>query len=105
MFNLTMIGFHKHTSCPSSQDLLNFKDNEVTTGQAKIIREHLTVCDFCGAETEFYMHCPRVGDEQIKVTEIPAPLYELAEALLNNQHRDFSLLTKLLNENDLSYNI
>lgn len=100
MFNLTMISFHKNTDCPSSQELLDFQNNKATAKQTLVIREHICVCDFCGAESEFYSHCPKVGDEQIKVTQIPAPLYELAEALLNNKHKDFTLLNKLLIEND-----
>ena len=29
-----------------------------------------------------------------------SPLYELAEALLSNRHKDFSMLNKLLGENE-----
>jgi len=32
--------------------------------------------------------------------EIPIPLLELAEALLGNKHKDFSVLNKLLSENE-----
>lgn len=99
MLNLTMISFHKNADCPTSEELFNFQNNEMSEKKSNSIREHICSCDFCGAEVEFYSHCPKVGEEKVSVTEIPSPLYELAEALLNNKHKDNSLLNKLLNEN------
>ncbi len=95
-----MISFHKSVRCPTSQELLDFHSNEMTTKHKNAICKHLSSCDFCGAEVEFYAHCPKVGDEKVSITEIPSPLFELAEALLNNKHKDYSLLNKLLNENE-----
>jgi 3-methyladenine DNA glycosylase AlkC len=40
------------------------------------------------------------GDENMQAAEIPMPLFELAEALLGNKHKDYRLLNKLLSEND-----
>lgn len=100
MFNLTMISFHKNVDCPTSQDLLEFQGDKMNVAAKNAIRDHLSTCDFCGAEVEFYEHCPKVGDEKVSVTDIPSPLFELAEALLNNKHKDNSLLNKLLNENE-----
>ena len=40
-------------------------------------------------------------EETIVEVEIPLPLYELAEALLSNKHKEFSLLNKLLNESEV----
>ncbi len=100
MFNLTMITFHKSVDCPTSQELMEFQKAEKTANSNGKIREHICSCDFCGAEVEFYAHCPRVGNETVSVTEIPSPLFELAEALLNNKHKDNSLLNKLLNESE-----
>lgn len=100
MFNKIMISFHKNVDCPTSQDLLDFQNNEMSVRKNEKIRKHICSCDFCGAEVEFYAHCPQVGDERVAITEIPGPLYELAEALLNNKHKDNFLLNKLLNENN-----
>lgn len=99
MFSLKMVTFCKSANCPSSQKLLSFQNGDVPEKEAGRIRKHLTNCEFCLSEIEFYSHYPQ-ADEKIAEVEIPMPLYELAEALLSNKHKDFSLLNKLLNEND-----
>ena len=91
-----MISFHKSVNCPTSQELLEFQNNEIADGHRRRVREHICSCDFCGAEAEFYAHCPQTTEEKVALAEIPSPLYELAEALLNNKHKDNSLLNKLL---------
>lgn len=100
MFSLKMITFCKSAICPSSQKLLTFQNGEAAESESQTIRRHLTVCEFCAAEVEFYAHYPQ-SEEKIEKIEIPLPLYELAEALLSNRHKDFSLLNKLLNEPEI----
>ena len=97
MFSLKMITFCKSADCPSSQKLLAFQNGEAANCESYLIRRHLAACEFCAAEVEFYAHYPQ-SEETIERTEIPVPLYELAEALLSNRHKDFSLLNKLLSE-------
>ena len=99
MFSLKMITFCKSANCPSSQRLLSFQNGEVPEKDARRIRKHLTACEFCLSEIEFYSHYPQ-AEEKIAEVEIPMPLFELAEALLSNKHKDFSLLNKLLSEAD-----
>ena len=100
MFNKIMISFHKNADCPSSQDLLAYQNNQLSANITENIGKHICSCDFCGAEVEFYSHCPKVDNERVSVSEIPSPLFELAEALLNNKHKGNSLLNKLLNDSD-----
>lgn len=88
--------FCKGANCPSSQDLLGFQKNEISFEEREIIAQHFTFCEFCAAEVEFYTHYPPKEKEKIARTEIPSPLFELASALLGNQHKDFSLLNQLL---------
>jgi len=95
MFSLKMITFCKSTSCPSSQELLVFADGEISLYERGRIETHLGACEFCAAEVEFYAHYPQ-SEETVPVVEIPIPLYELAEALLGNKHKDFFALNKLL---------
>jgi len=95
-----MITFCKSANCPSSQKLLSFQNSETAEKDARQIRNHLAGCEFCAAEVEFYAHYPQ-SDETIAEVEIPLPLYELAEALLSNKHKKFSLLNKLLNESEV----
>ena len=94
-----MITFCKSANCPSSQKLLAFENAELAEKDARPIQRHLFGCEFCAAEVEFYAHYPQ-SEESIAEVEIPLPLYELAEALLSNKHKDFSLLNKLLSEPD-----
>ncbi|HMS39077.1 MAG TPA: hypothetical protein PKE69_02540 [Pyrinomonadaceae bacterium] len=97
MFSIKMITFRKNAICPSSQRLLTFQNGEVAEKDAQPIRRHLETCEFCASEIEFYAHYPQ-SEEKIERTEIPMPLYELAHALLSNQHKDFFLLNQLLSD-------
>lgn len=45
------------------------------------IEQHLTICDFCGAELQL-LTCGCVEDEEYVFAVIPAPLRRLAEDLL-----------------------
>jgi hypothetical protein len=94
-----MVTFCKSANCPSSHKLLTFQNDEASERETRHIRGHLAGCEFCAAEIEFYAHYPQ-SEETISEVEIPLPLYELAEALLSNKHKDFSLLNKLLSETD-----
>ena len=100
MFATKMTGFYKNDDCPSSQELLAFQTGDLDRSQASDVRRHLHICEFCDAEVEFYSHYPQ-GDltmETPETNEIPAPLYELAEALLKHHHADASSLNSLLKE-------
>ena len=95
-----MITFCKSADCPPSQDLLAFQNDAVENcKKAPEISRHLTVCEFCAAEVEFYAHYPQAV-EKVKKVEIPLPLKELAQALLENKHKDFSSLDQLLGEKE-----
>ena len=91
--------FSKNAFCPSSPQLLAFQKGDFVSIENQFIRRHLITCDFCAAEVEFYAHFPQ-AEEKIESTEIPGPLLELAEALLGNRQKDFSVLDKLLRENE-----
>ena len=99
MFSLKMITFCKSLTCPSSQDLLAFQKGDISILEKSDIQYHLEECEFCSSEVEFYEHSPQ-SDESVSSCEIPIPLFQLAEALLGNGHKEVSLLNKLLNENE-----
>ena len=90
-----MVTFCKSADCPWSQQLLAFQDGEVSPKERGRIEMHLAACEFCASEVEFYAHYPQ-SEEIVPKVEIPIPLYELAEALLGNKHKDFFALNKLL---------
>lgn len=95
---LKMINFCKSVDCPTSQDLLAFQEGETAVGEIEEIRRHLDSCEFCAAELELYEHYPQ-AEEAPESTDIPQPLFLLAEALLGSRRKKFTLLNKLLNEN------
>ena len=97
MFTKKMPGFCKNEDCPSSNELLEFQRDVLSRARNAEIRRHLVACEFCSAEVEFYFHYPQ--EEGLSETsEIPAPLFELAEALLKNRHADSASLDSLLKE-------
>lgn len=100
MFSIKMITFCKSAICPSSRDLLAYQNGEILISGFERIKAHLAFCEFCTSEIEFYAHYPQ-SEEAVTTVEIPIPLYELAHALLNNKHKDFSVLNQLLSENEV----
>jgi hypothetical protein len=97
MSSSTMTGFCKNEDCPSSQELLNYENGDLPRSRSTEIGRHLSTCEFCSAEVEFYSHYPP-EEGASEISEIPAPLYELAEAILKNRNSDSSSLYSLLNE-------
>jgi hypothetical protein len=94
-----MINFCKSEACPSSNELLEFQNSDLSRYRAGEIARHLENCEFCEAEVEFYSdYAQELEDPRVETAEIPAPLFELAEALLKNRHTDLSSLNSLLKE-------
>ena len=91
--------FCKNEGCPSSTELLEYQNGDLARSRAREIGKHLAACDFCDAEVEFYSNYPQAADDgPAEIGAIPAPLYELAEALLKNRHTDGTSLNSLLKE-------
>lgn len=96
-----MVAFCKTSTCPSSPELLAFESGRFTSGECGKIKTHLADCEFCSSEVEFYAHYPPAEETIARVAiPIPIPLYELAEALLGDKHKDFFTLNKLLCESE-----
>ncbi|MEZ5346264.1 MAG: hypothetical protein R2681_12005 [Pyrinomonadaceae bacterium] len=76
---------------------MEFENGGLSPDKQRSVAKHIGECDFCSAEVELYHDYPQI-DETVSPTEIPAPLFELAESLLNNRHKDSSFLNKLLIE-------
>ncbi|MEZ5426401.1 MAG: hypothetical protein R2747_09060 [Pyrinomonadaceae bacterium] len=96
-----MATFCKSANCPSPLELLQFQNNEIAPGKRRTIEGHLNRCEFCEAEVEFYANHPQ-SEVICGTAEIPAPLLELAEALLGNKHKDFLTLNRLLSGEELT---
>jgi nitrate reductase assembly molybdenum cofactor insertion protein NarJ len=99
MYKSTMTDFCKYEDCPSSNELLEFQKGDLVRVRKSEISKHLLACEFCAAEVEFYSHYPQ-AEGAIELSQIPAPLFELAEALLKNRHTDSHALNSLLRENE-----
>ena len=85
--------------CPSSENLLAFESGESSTAEIEHVEAHLSICEFCASEVEFYARYPP-SEESVAKVEIPLPLYELAHALLNIKHKDYSVLNELFSEKE-----
>jgi hypothetical protein len=93
-----MTSFCKSEDCPSSNKLLEFQSRGLPESSDDEIRRHLAKCEFCSAEVALYSHYPQKEgtSESIELTGIPAPLFELAEALLKNRQFGSATLDSLL---------
>jgi len=90
--------FCKNESCPSSHELLGYQCGDLAGPLGREIRRHVLACDFCAAEIDFYSHYPQ-AEGPAPAAPIPAPLLELAEALLKNRSGGSTSLDKLLIQN------
>lgn len=90
--------FLKREECPSSFELVAFQKGELSRARGLDIRRHLDMCEFCDAEIGFYEHYPLDEVPVEPVSAIPAPLFELAEALLKGEHSDGVALNALLKD-------
>ena len=97
--------FCKNGDCPASDELLEFQNGVLARKRAGDVRSHLASCEFCSAEVDLYSHYPQAdgGEERIEICGIPAPLFQLAEALLKKKQADPSSLDSLLRENGLVF--
>lgn len=102
MVRLKMSTFHKRVNCPSSEKLLAFQNGEISAGERDKITVHLRFCEFCAAEVELYAHYPQ-DEGNVEKTEIPLPLYELAESILKKKKIEDSLVDKTLDEDEFDY--
>ncbi len=91
--------FCKNEGCPTSNELLDFQNGDLVRSRSREISKHMADCEFCSAEVEFYSHYPQ-AEGTVEAAEIPAPLFQLAEALLKRRHADSHSLNSLLTENE-----
>ena len=92
-----MSNFRKEITCPSSWELVDLLNGEVAGDVGLRIAVHLAECDFCAAELEFYRAHPPDGSAG-SAPPMPAPLLELAEALIAKETIHISRLEYLLKD-------
>ncbi len=89
-----MGNFRKNKDCPTSQEILALVGGAAKRGFDGAVAYHLSVCEFCLSELEFYRSYPPL-EEKVAAERIPTPLLELAEALLRRD-QDLSPLYRLI---------
>jgi len=92
-----MSNFRKEITCPSSWELVDLLNGEVAGDVGLRIAVHLAECEFCAAELEFYRAYPPNGSVGA-APPMPAPLLELAEALIAKETIHIARLEYLLKE-------
>jgi hypothetical protein len=98
-----MATFRKQEDCPASQQLLAYQQGDIGLEDGRMIGKHLSACEFCSSEVEFYEHYPvaREAEESPAETKMPQPLYELAESILN-RNRGKQSIAEMMKEIDAS---
>ena len=71
MFSVKSPNFSKNEDCPSSEELLDFQYGDLGSARNSEIRSHLTSCEFCSAEVDFYAHYPQGRDEDAAESSEP----------------------------------
>lgn len=99
MLSQKSITFCKRVSCPSEEMLLSFQLEELSPKQMAKVQKHLQNCEFCCAELELLSHYPPQF-EICAMSEIPAALRQLAEALLGDRKAKSRLLQELVSEKE-----
>ena len=89
-----MGSFCKKEDCPTSEELLSLQHEGDRKFDAAELRYHLSVCEFCAAELDFY-HWYTPVEEVVETARMPQPLFELAEAILR-RGSDPTLLYRLI---------
>jgi len=74
--------FRKQPSCPSSEMLLCYRTDDLSSEQHSWIASHLGVCEFCTAELQL-LTAHRPIEEECPLVDMPLHLRMLAEALLS----------------------
>jgi hypothetical protein len=73
--------FCKQAICPSAETLRSYGTLNLTPPDAAQVNEHLSSCEFCGAELRLLCDYTPL-EEEYKRADIPAHLRSLAEALM-----------------------
>lgn len=83
----TTAAFCKLRTCPTSETLLLYRDAALAREATGEVSEHLTACDFCGAELHLLSLFPPTGPVAIRPARMPWPLYRLARDLFTASAR------------------
>jgi anti-sigma factor ChrR (cupin superfamily) len=66
-----MKSFGKHPGCPTSHDIFSYAEGGLRPLARQRIAQHCAVCDFCGAEAQFFAKF-RPAEEGLAPAPTPA---------------------------------
>ncbi|HVG31284.1 MAG TPA: hypothetical protein VM864_16355 [Pyrinomonadaceae bacterium] len=82
MRSFSTVTFCKRRACPSSGVLLRYHGAKLTREAKRRVGEHVSSCDFCGAELQLLSRFPPKGAPKFPPARMPWHLYRLAKDLL-----------------------
>ena len=88
--------FRKQRSCPSSRVLLCYHDATLARHDERLVTEHLSACEFCGAELQLLSKFPPRGAAKVPTARMPWHLYRLTKDLLALSADDFARAVEAL---------
>ena len=95
-------GFCKTTRCPSAETLLRYRRRRLPIRNRATVETHLRQCEFCSAELQL-LERHRNELEEYRAAEMPIQLRRLAEDLLSKTARRLSLISELIDRQQLSH--
>jgi hypothetical protein len=96
----TTAAFCKLRTCPTSETLLLYHDSALARDVTGGVKEHLSDCDFCGAELHLLSRFRPAGPAIIRPARMPWPLYRLAKDLFAASARAASLAAASIYDRD-----
>ena len=98
MRSLSTATFCKLRACPPSQALLRYHEATLTRDAGRVVADHLSACDFCGAELQLLAKFPPTGAPLLQPTRMPWHLYRLAKDLLTFSTGDITRTVEAIYE-------
>lgn len=90
--------FCKLRACPSSGALLRYHDATLTREADRVVADHLSSCDFCGAELQLLSKFPPKDAPSSQPARMPWHLYRLAKDLLTFSAGDITRTVEAIYE-------
>ncbi|MCA1629404.1 MAG: hypothetical protein LC785_08125 [Acidobacteria bacterium] len=92
------VTFSKLRACPSSGALLRYHEKALSGETRRLVNDHVSSCDFCGAELQLLSKFPPEGAPTFQPVRMPWQLYRLAKDLLTFSTGDISRTVEAIYE-------
>jgi hypothetical protein len=92
------VTFCKLRACPPSGALLRYRNATLSREAGRVVADHISSCDFCGAELQLLSKFPPDGAPAFQPARMPWHLYRLAKDLLTFSTGDITRMVEALHE-------